>query len=474
MLHDDGQNLLNLSATAMASAVRAGTVRAVDLVGASLVRAAAVQDRFNAFTVIDRDGAIAAAKTIDARRAAGEPLPPLAGVPIVVKDMTPTAGLPTTLGSWTTGESSSEDDALIVARLRAAGAVVVAKSTTSEFAFSSFTRSRRYGVTRNPWNPERTTGGSSGGSAVAVATRVVPLAEGTDMGGSVRSPAGACGTVGLKPSLGRIPMTILPTPIDTLSHFGPLSSDVAGAVAFLAATAGPSDFDLLSQVAPFDADACAPASLSSLRFAWSLDLGYCAVSEQVRSRLETALDALRAGGAEVVTVPVAWTRAVMDLWLRKWGAFLSLFPSGHGADNRARMDPSLVTLIEGAEALTAGDLKRTELLQADMAADMAAIFARFNAFLCPTNAITAPPAGADDADYEVTLPDGRMRAFDMTHPFNLLPTYPAISLPAGLAADGLPVGLQVVGPRYRDERLLAIAAAVEAALEPMPGPLTHY
>ena len=460
---DADMGLLDRSAADMAAGIRAGDFRAVDLIEASLRRAEVVQERCNAFTCIDHDGALTAAAVVDRNQAAGRSSP-LAGVPVIIKDMTPTAGLPTTLGSWTTGDGRTDEDALIVSRLRSSGAIVVAKSTTSEFAFSSFTRSLRYGATRNPWRPDRATGGSSGGSAVAVAPRVAPFAEGPDMGGSIRSPAGACGTVGVKPSLGRIPMTILPTPIDTMSHFGPLARDVASATAFIHVTAGPSDLDLLSQVTPFDAAACGAARLAGLRFAVSMDLGYCAVSAIVRDSVEGALEALRSAGAEVVPVDIAWTRAAMDQWLRKWGAFLSLFPTGHGVENHERMDPALVDLIAGAERLTAGDLKRTELLQTDMARDMAAVFATFDALLCPTNAITAPMLDATDAEFEATLPGGRMRAFDMTHPFSLLASYPALSLPIGLASDGLPVGLQVIGPRYRDERLLSIAAGMEAAI----------
>ena len=461
-------------AASLARAVRDGDRSAADVVAASLERAREVQGALNAFTVIDETGAARAAEAIDRSRAAGEALPPLAGVPVVIKDMTPTAGLPTTLGSWTTGDGvdgfDGGEDALIVARLRGAGAIVVAKSTTPEFAHSSLTGSPRYGTTRNPWDPSRTCGGSSGGSAVAVATGVAPFAEGTDMGGSVRIPAGACGAVGFKPGLGRIPMTILPTPIDTISHFGPLAGSVADAVAFTAATAGPSDLDLLSQVRPFDASACAPVTLEGVRIAYSPDLGYCAVSDAVRACLEVALDRLRGAGATVTEVRLPWTRETLDAWLIKWGVLLAMFPSGRGAANRARMDPALVALIERGERTSALELKRTELVQASMAADLGAVMAEHDALACPTNAIEAPCVDATDADFEGVDGSGRLTTFDMAHAFNMVPTYPVISLPAGLSAAGLPVGLQLVGPRYRDERLLALAGGIERALGASPAP----
>lgn len=459
-------------AAALARAVRDGRRTAESIAGDALDRAHAVQGACNAFTAIDAPGATAAARAIDAARARGETLGPLAGVPVVIKDMTPTAGLPTTLGSWTTGEGvdgpTGGEDAVVVARLRAAGAVVIAKSTTPELAHSSLTASPRYGITRNPHDRSRTSGGSSGGSAVAVATGVVPFAEGTDMGGSVRIPAGACGTVGFKPSLGRIPMTILPTPIDTISHFGPLAASVADAVAFVAATAGPSDLDLLSQPTRFDAAACAPASLRGLRLAHSPDLGYCAVSDAVRTSIESALDALRAAGAEVREVRLPWTRDVLDAWLAKWGVLLATLAGDGSARPRERMDPALVRLIEAGERLGAVELKRTELRQRAMAADLAAVFADHDALVCPTNATEAPPVEASDDDFEAVDADGRLLTFDMAHAFNMVPTHPAISLPVDPAPSGLPVGLQVVGPRYADERLLAVAWALEGVLGVAP------
>lgn len=455
-------------AASLAARIRSGTSTAVEIVGDALARAHAVQAECNAFTVIDDAGSLAAARAIDASRARGVALPPLAGVPTVIKDMTPTAGLPTTLGSWTTGDgidgADGAEDALVVARLRAAGAIVLAKSTTPEFAHSGLTSSPRYGITRNPWNPSRTCGGSSGGSAVAVATGVVPFAEGTDMGGSVRIPAGACGTVGFKPSLGRIPMTILPTPIDTISHFGPLAASVADAVAFLEATAGPSDLDLLSSTTPFDAARCAPVSLVGLRIAYSPDLGYCAVSDAVAEAMDAALDTLRAAGAIVTTVDLAWSRDVLDAWLVKWGVLLALLADEHGAAKRERMDPALAALIASGERSSALDLKRTERIQSGMAADLATLMAQHDVLVCPTNAIEAPSVDSNDADFETLDSQGRLCTFDMAHAFNMLPTYPVISLPVGTTPAGLPVGMQLVGPRQADERLLGIAGSVEREL----------
>ena len=200
-----------LSAADTARAVAAQRLTAEDRIAAALARMEEVQSALNPFTVILRDEAMAAARALDAALEVGAEPGLLCGVPVALKDFTPSAGHPATRGSWTVSDAPGTHDPVIVRRLKAAGAIIVGKTTTPEFAHSGFTRSPRWGVTRNPHDPARSAGGSSGGSAVAVASGCVPLAEGTDMGGSVRIPAALCGVVGLKPGLGRIPMDILPT-----------------------------------------------------------------------------------------------------------------------------------------------------------------------------------------------------------------------------------------------------------------------
>lgn len=213
-------DLAFLSATEMAMKVAAGLVSPVELVENSLERIDEVNGRVNAFCFIwDQQARTAAVQAAEAV-ARGDDLGPLHGVPIALKDTTPTAGERTTLGSYAFEHSVPEVDAAIARKLRAAGAIVVGKTTTPEFAHTLATESLLWGITRNPWDLKRTTGGSSGGSAAAVATGCVPLAEGSDMGGSVRIPTAWCGVVGLKPGLGRIPMDVLPGLFDTISHHG--------------------------------------------------------------------------------------------------------------------------------------------------------------------------------------------------------------------------------------------------------------
>ena len=455
---------LALPATDIASGIRAEHFSAETVVVESLRRARSVNAALNAFTLLREEAAFAAARAADRQRAAGGLLPPLLGVPFAAKDLTPTRGDLTTLGSWTRGDWVPGESAVCIARLEAAGAILIGKTTTPEFAHSSFTASPRWGVTRNPWDPARTSGGSSGGSAVAVAAGVVPFAEGTDMGGSVRIPAAFTGTVGLKPSLGRIPMTILPSMFDSISHFGPLARTTGDAVAFMAAAAGPDDADIFSLPLSFSAEKAQARPLEGRRFAFSLDLGYYSVDARVRAVILSAIDALRAEGAVVEPVELGWTRVVNDQWYDLWCVFMAAFFGEALEDYRARMDPIVVELIERGQTLNAVAYKRVELLRTRMWQDLAAVLSRYDGLLCPTCAVTAPAADADDNDYIADLPDGRFRGLDMTCPFNLLPQCPALSLPAGLADDGMPVGLQLIGRRYADEDVLSMGGAIERVL----------
>lgn len=455
---------LDLAATEIAAGIRTGAFNAETVVAESIRRAKAVSATLNPFTLIREEKALEAARAADRAVARGDANGSLHGVPFAAKDLTPTKGDLTTLGSWTRPDWVPGESALCIRRLEQAGAILVAKTTTPEFAYSSMTASPRWGVTRNPWNLDRTSGGSSGGSAVAVATGVVPFAEGTDMGGSVRIPAAFCGVVGLKPSLGRIPMTILPSVFDNISHFGPLARRVEDAASFMAATAGPSDEDISSLPIGFNAGEAVVANLRGRRFALSMDLGYYAVQPQVEAAIRRAVEALRDAGAVVEEVRLPWTRAVNDEWFDLWCVFMSAFHGGAIETCRDRMDPAVVSMIERGRAMDATAYKRIELLRTSMWRDLAALFERYEALLCPTCAVTAPRVTETDDDYVATLPDGRYNGLDMTCPFNMVPQVPALSLPVGLAEDGLPIGLQIVGRRFADERVLSVAAAVEALL----------
>src|SRR5919108_3725673 len=348
-------------ATELARRIRAKEISPVEVVKNSLARIDAVNPKLNCFCFVYPEEALQKARAAEAAITAGKPLGPLHGVPIAIKDLTPTKGKRTTLGSYTHEHWVPDHDAAIVEKLAAAGAIMIGKTTTPEFAYSSFTESPLWGITRNPWNPERCAGGSSGGSGVAVATGCVPFAEGSDMGGSVRIPASFCGTLGLKPSFGRIPFTILPSEFDQLSHFGPLARTIADACLFLQVTQGPDERDIQSLttpqnfLAPFDTD------LRDLSLGLCLDFGKRVWHPEVEAAVRAAANALAEAGARIEEVSLPWGVELDDLWLKHWEVYLATFFGHTLKTHRAKMDPKLVGYLDNGLAASAVEFKTLEI-----------------------------------------------------------------------------------------------------------------
>jgi Asp-tRNA(Asn)/Glu-tRNA(Gln) amidotransferase A subunit family amidase len=450
-------------ATELVRRIRTKELSAVALVHNTLERIEAANARLNCFCFVFPDEALAKARAAEAAVLRGEKLGPLHGIPIAIKDLTPTTGKRTTMGSRIHEHWVPERSALIVERFEAAGAILVGKTMTPEFAYSSFTRSPLWGVTRNPWNTERTPGGSSGGSGAAVASGCVPLAEGTDMGGSVRIPASHCGVVGLKPSLGRIPMDILPSVFDNISHFGPLARTVDDAALFLKVAQGPDDADIQSIVPGLKVPATIPGSVKGLRLALDVDLGMFDVDPEVEGLVRAATAALERRGAIVEEVDLAWTPAVREAWYVLWQVFMAAYFGHHLAEWRERMDPNVVALMEAGFKVSAVDYKKTEIVRTEQWRKLAAVFRRFDALLCPTMARPAPENTKSDADFGHLNAAGKIVGLDMTEVFNNVPQCPAVSVPAGFTHAGLPVGLQIVGHRFDELGVLRIAKALEKA-----------
>ena len=365
------------------------------------------------------------------------------------------------MGSYAFEHFVPDESALIVERLLGAGAIMVGKTTTPEFAYSSFTESPLWGVTRNPWDPERTPGGSSGGSGAAVASGCVPLAEGTDMGGSVRIPAAWCGLVGLKPSYGRIPLDFLPTQFDTIHHFGPLARNVEDARLFLEVAQGPSVRDIMSEVPPIELSGELDGSVAGVRLALDVDLGHYAVAAEVEAAVREAAAALEGAGAVVEEVDLGWTRELADAWVDHWGVYLASIFGDKLEEFRDRMDPRVVRLMDDGLALGAVEFKRIEFVRTRAWKQLAPILERFDALLCPTMSQVARPVDEDDFIWYGDRGDGLYHGLDMTCQFNFVSQCPALSVPAGWSEDGLPIGLQVVAQRYRDYHALRIGAALE-------------
>jgi Asp-tRNA(Asn)/Glu-tRNA(Gln) amidotransferase A subunit family amidase len=365
------------------------------------------------------------------------------------------------MGSYAFEHFVPEESALIVERLLGAGAIMVGKTTTPEFAYSSFTESPLWGVTRNPWDPERTPGGSSGGSGAAVASGCVPLAEGTDMGGSVRIPAAWCGLVGLKPSYGRIPLDFLPTQFDTIHHFGPLARTIEDARLFLSVAQGQDARDIMSAVPPVDLTGALDGHVEGLRLALDVDLGHYAIAPDVEEAVRGAAAVLADAGAVLEEVDVDWTREIADAWVDHWGVYLAAIFGEKLEEFREQMDPRVVRLMDAGFALGAVDFKRIEFVRTRAWKQLAPILERFDALLCPTMSQVARPVDEDDFVWYADRGVGLYHGLDMTCQFNFVSQCPALSVPAGWTESGLPIGLQIVAKRYRDDQALRIGAALE-------------
>lgn len=450
-----------MAAADIAARIRSRELSPVEVMENNLARIDEVNPELNCFCFVYAEEAMSLAREAEAAVMRGDALGPLHGVPIAIKDFTPTRGKRTTRGSKAFENWVPDRNALIVDRLCAAGAIMVGKTTTPEFAYSSFTKSPLWGITRNPWDRRMTPGGSSGGSAAAVASGCVPMAEGTDMGGSVRIPASFSGIVGLKPSLGRIPMDILPTVFDNISHFGPLTRTIGDAALFMAAASGPWEQDIMSVRQEVNFTAPLPANVAGKRFALSLDLGFMAVDPEVEARVREGAAALADAGAIVEEIDLGWTKQAVDVWFQYWGVYLAACFADKLEAFRGEMDPEVVKLLEAGLALDAVSFKRIEFVRTEQWRKLARVFENHDALLCPTMAMPAQPAENNDSDYDHVDEAGRYHALDMTCVFNNVGQCPALSVPAGFTSGGLPVGLQIVTPRFADVEALGIGAAME-------------
>ncbi len=450
------------SAWAIAAGVGAGELSAVEVVTAALARIEALDPSLNAFTVVTADAALARAAEVDR----GDRRGPLAGVPISVKDHVWVRGLPATNGSRALAGFVPDADCACVARLVAAGAVIVGKTNNPEFCYRGVTSNELWGETRNPRDPTRTTGGSSGGAAASVAGGMVPLAVGTDGGGSIRIPSAFCGTAGLKPTFGLVPKLPGFRGWPTLSVTGPLARDVRDLALALSVMAGPSPLDPLSYPAPVAGylEAVREPDWTGLRVAVSADLGFAELDPDVRAAFAAAVDRIADAGAELVEAhPVPqdpsplWDPVALAEGYASEGPLVEAHPDLVGAD--------AAEIALAGRALTARDYLDAQEARARFTSTWLAFFADVDVLLSPTMPVTAFSLGRLAP---ATL-DGRPvpESFDawcaLALPANLA-GLPAASVPIGPGRDGLPVGLQVMGPRWADALVLRAAAAVELAM----------
>ncbi len=453
------------SAWEIADRVRNKDVSAREITDQALRRVDGGNIPLNAFTAIDRRGARKQADAVDKAIARGEDPGPLAGVPMGVKDLEPVSGLAWTSGSKAFASRIATYDSVQVARLKAAGAIVIGKTNTPEFGYKGFTDNLVYGPTRNPWDTSRTSGGSSGGSASAVAGGLVPLCTASDGGGSIRIPAAFCGVYGIKPNAGRIPRAGESAPTwGVLSQVGPISRNVRDSARYLDATAGPHPNDLDSLDAPGGGyEAAALGGVPRLRkIAWSGDLGYAAVDPDVLRLAEAAALALAGAlGVELLEAHPGFDDP-MPWWFGIAAAGDTYLVDEMTPEQRTGLEQGFVAFADLGRNVTAVDVARAQDMRHKINRKMTAFFEEFDLLLTPTTAATAfsiesgPPTSIGGREV------GPAGFLPFTYPFNLT-GHPAASLPAGFAPDSMPVGLQVVAPRFAEKLLLSVSAAYETA-----------
>ena len=448
-----------LPAREQARRIRAGALSAADLLRACLARVEQHNGELNAVVTLN-PAAKAEAAAVDASLADGADPGPLAGLVVGIKDVTETAGLRTTYGSPLFTDHVPGEDALVVRRLREAGAVVLGKTNTPEFAAGGNTWNEVFGVTRNPWNPALSAGGSTGGGAAALATGMISLAQGTDLGGSLRIPASFCGIAGLRPTPGLVPTVPAAYLWDDLQSTGLMARDPEDVALGLRAISGPHPASPVCAPEPRRPETGA-ADLAAGRLAWCGDVARIGIDAGVEAACREALEALRAAGARVdeVDLDLSWA----------WDAFLVLrghwFVS-HFAAELHRVDafgPNVSANLRSGLALTAAEIGAAENVRRRVREALLALLERYDALLTPCMAI--PPFAAEQ-NYPETVGGRPMKTYvDWIAPTFLLsmPGLPVACVPAGLDAAGLPVGLQVVGPPRGEGQALAIGSAIGRA-----------
>jgi Asp-tRNA(Asn)/Glu-tRNA(Gln) amidotransferase A subunit family amidase len=449
----------------LAEQVRTGTVSARAVTEHALSRISTDNPTLNAFVAVDEERALTAADGVDRMISSGRDPGPLAGVPIGVKDLEDAAGYVTTHGSVAFEHAPpAEADSPLVARLVAAGCVVVGKTNTPELGWKADTDNPLFGPTLNPWNLEHTPGGSSGGSAAAVAAGMVPLATGSDGGGSIRIPSACCGLSGMKPSLGRVPSGGPDAPDwHHLSTKGPIARRLSDVVAALEVAVGPDPTDLRSLPRP---EASWLATLDDprppSRVAWSPTLGYAEVDAESLAICERAVEVMASLGTEVVEIDAVFDRDPIDEWLTLAGVYnLRTLDHVRGTETFDRVDPILRMVVDGAASTDALAVVKAEDTCHALNLRLVELFRDVRILLTPTMATAAPPRSLGGQGMINGTPDFNWVKF--TYPFNMTRS-PAASVCAGLTAAGVPVGIQLVGPQHGDLVVLRTAAALEQAI----------
>ncbi len=467
--------LCDRTAVELAARVRGGELSARTLLEAHLDRIDAVNPALNAIVTLVPERAMAWAAEADERQARGEPLGPLHGLPIAHKDLVRTAGIRSTSGSALLAEHVPEADDAIVTRLRAAGAITIGKTNTPEFGAGSHTFNPVFGATRNPWDPSKTCGGSSGGAAVALATGMIPIADGSDMGGSLRNPANFNNVVGLRPAPGRVTNHPAPLGFESLAVLGPMARTVEDTALLLSAMAGPDSRTPLSIDVPGSVFAGSlERDFSRTRIAFDPDVGGLPMDPSVAAVLEAGLAGFSSVGCQVEAAGFDWSGADESF------ETLRAFSSAHGfaslpEDRLAEVKETIRWNVARGRELSGADVSRAEALRTALFQRLHAFMEVYEFLILPVNQVLPFDL---ETEYPTEIAGVAMESYIdwMKSAYRVSATgHPAISVPCGFSADGLPVGVQIVG-RHRDERgVLELAFAYQQATrhcDRRPGLLT--
>jgi amidase len=456
-------SICDLTAVELARRLRAGELSAREVMAAHLDRIAQINPRLNAIVTLDAERASAAARQADESLARGEPVGPLHGLPVAHKDLLLTRGMRTTFGSPLLRDFVPDQDSLIVERLRAAGAIAVGKTNTPEFGAGSQTFNPVFGATLNPYDVTKTCGGSSGGAAVALASGMLPIADGTDMGGSLRNPASFCSVVGLRPSPGRVPTWPAADAWSTLSVDGPMARTVADVALMLGAIAGPDPRSPVSIAGPLAAPgATLERDVTGVRVAWWTNLGGAPVDPRVRRLVNDQRRVFESLGCRVDEAEPDFADFDEVFKTVRAVAFLTGV-APRVAGHRDEVKDTIRWELDRGERLTPGEIARALIRRTELFHRMRQFMDHYEFFVLPTTQV--PPFDVGQP-YPAAIDGVRMDTYiDWMKScyFISLVGNPAISVPCGFTDEGLPVGVQIVARHHHDWQLLQIARAFECA-----------
>ena len=452
-------------ATELLPLVRSKQLSPVELCETVLARIERLEPKINAFVVLDGDGAMEQARQIEGKIARGEAVGPLAGMPVTIKDLAQTAVLPTQRGSLSLKGNVHDVDTPFVTRLKQAGAIVLGKTTTSEYGWKGVSQSPLTGITHNPWQHGMNAGASSAGAGAAAAAGYGPFHQGSDGAGSIRMPSHFCGIFGIKPSFGRVPSWPVGN-TDQVSHNGPMTRTVGDAALMLKVMSGPHPWDHYSlEAPPENYPAQLRKGIKGLKVAYSPDLGHARVDPEVAALVAAGLDAFADLGCEVEQVGEA------DLAFAKEGPELIRFfwavheTAGYGRllpEWEDKLDPGLVACIKAGDGFSALDYMAMRARKLAYMEAWHRFMDRYDLLVTPAVSVAAFPADRLNPEHWPQHEWDWVQWAEFSYPFNFS-GQPAASIPCGFTQAGLPVGLQVVGPRFNDLRVLQAAAAFEDA-----------